>query len=138
MFDSVRKQLTTGIWLLMLLAGCAGEPAVEFSPVVIQPPEVFESDAVKWRREDRLGDSDTRLLSRYFQQNPSLIDSPAFTGVPILFHGTKHRRRFYWIKETAGKPTWVCVQYARGRFHFLEGNGNPYSMAADEPIGANP
>lgn len=131
MFDSVRKQLISGSLLLVLLTGCAGEPAVEVSTVLVQNPALFESDSVKWRREDQLGDSDTRILSRYFQQNPSLIDSPAFTGVPAVFHGTKQRRRFYWIKETAGHPTWVCVQYASGRFQFLEGNGNPYSMTAD-------
>lgn len=111
---------------IVLAAGCSEDVASEIIPVTIQPPEVFEFNGVKWRREDSLGQSDTRLLSRYFTMNPSMIDSPIMEGTPTVYHGARNRRRFYWVSGTATQPIWLCVQYEKGAFQFLEGHGSPY------------
>tara|TARA_R110002111_G_scaffold262289_1_gene337869 strand:+ start:172968 stop:173399 length:432 start_codon:yes stop_codon:yes gene_type:complete len=117
--------LLTSCWM-GLAAGCSDDAAREIMPVTISAPEAFESDGMKWRREARLGPSDTRILSRFFETNPSMVDSPIMKGVPSVYHGTSHRRRFYWIKGTASEPVWVCVHFERGAFQLLEGVGSPY------------
>jgi|GEM_PF-1971732 len=116
---------------IVLAAGCSGDVASEIIPVTLQPPEVFEFNRVKWRREDSLGQSDTRLLSRFFKMNPSMIDSPVLEGTPTVYHGTRNRRRFYWVSGTATQPLWLCVQYKKGAFQLLEGHGSPYGNRSD-------
>lgn len=109
-----------------LVTGCVGETHHEILPETIQPPETFTSDEVKWRREDQLGKSDASILSYYFQKFPSMIDSPTLEGTPTVYHATKKRRRFYWIKGTTDQPVWACVHFDKGGFQYLEGQGSPY------------
>ena len=107
-------------------ASCSEDSASEITSGEIQPPEVLKLNGENWRRENSLGTSDSNLLSRYFELNPSMVDSPAMKGSPTIYHATKNRRRFFWIKGTASEPIWVCVHFAKRRFQFLEGKGNPY------------
>ncbi|QDT96943.1 hypothetical protein V144x_24140 [Gimesia aquarii] len=109
-----------------MATSCSGNVANEPTPIEIHPPEVFEIDGTNWQREDSLGKSDTKLLSRYYEKNPSMIDSPLFKGAPTVYHGTKNRRRFYWIGGTATEPIWVCVHFENGAFQLQDGQGNPY------------
>ena len=95
-------------------------------PAEVVYPETFTAAGFNWSREQDLGSSDSRLLTRYFETNPSLAESPAFQGLPAVYHGTRNRRRFYWIQVTSESRTWVCLQYNQGRFQFLEGTGSPW------------
>ena len=113
-----------------ITASCSGDAASEITPVEIQPPEMFKFDGVNWQREDSLGNSDTHLLSRYFEMNPSMSDSPILEGTPTVYHGTKNRRRFYWIRGTATQPNWICVHFEKRAFQLLEGQGNPYQNSS--------
>lgn len=107
-------------------SSCSENASSELSPVEIQSPEVFKFDGVNWRREDSMSKSDTNLLSRYFEMNPSMIDSPILEGTPTVYHGTKKRRRFYWIRGTTTEAAWVCVHFEKGVFQLIEGNGDPF------------
>ncbi|MFK7777020.1 MAG: hypothetical protein QM501_02705 [Gimesia sp.] len=113
-----------------MMAGCSGGDSSEIVPITIQSPEVFEFEGMKWRREDSLGQADTKLLSRYFKMNPSMIDNPVLEGTPSVYHGVRNRRRFYWVKGTANQPIWLCVQFEKGTFQLLEGRGNPYENSS--------
>ncbi|WP_339734618.1 hypothetical protein [uncultured Gimesia sp.] len=113
-------------WCLASIFGCAPESGEQPELVELSYPETFTATGINWRREQKLGPSDSRLLTRYFRGNPSLADSPAFQGRPAVYHGTQNRRRFYWIQGTVAQCVWVCVQYDRRRFQFLEGTGTPW------------
>ena len=67
---------------------CSKNASSEITPVEIQPPEVLELNGVNWRRADSLGASDSNLLSRYFEMNPSMVDSPTMKGPPTVYHAT--------------------------------------------------
>jgi len=112
-----------------LTASCSEDASSELSLVEIQPPEMFNFDGVNWRQAKSLSNSDTKLLSRYFKMNPSMIDSSILEGTPMVYHGTKNRRRFYWIGGTATQPIWLCVHFEKGTFQILEGHGNPYQSS---------
>ena len=109
---------------------CSKNASSEITPVEIQPPEVLELNGVNWRRADSLGASDSNLLSRYFEMNPSMVDSPTMKGPPTVYHATKKRRRFFWVRGTATEPIWVCVHFAKHEFQLLEGQGNPYQNSS--------
>lgn len=112
-----------------LTASCSEDTSIESSPAEIQPPEKFKVDGVNWLQADSLNKSDTKLLSRFFEMNPSMIDSPILEGTPTVYHGTKNRRRFYWIGATATQPIWACIHFEKGAFQILEGHGSPYQSS---------
>lgn len=115
-----------GLYCLVSVCGCTSESGEQRKPAKVDCPETFSAAGVNWIREQKLGSSDSRLLTHYFEANPSLADSPAFQGAPAVYHGTRNRRRFYWTQETCESPTWVCLQYDQGRFLFLEGTDCPW------------
>ncbi|WP_339733623.1 hypothetical protein [uncultured Gimesia sp.] len=81
---------------------------------------------MKWQKETSIGNSDGILLTHYFKSNPSMVGSPELHGTPEVYHGAKHRRRFYWIKNTLNKISWSCVEYKDGSFLLSEGQGSPF------------
>lgn len=111
---------------IVISTSCTEDNVSETSAVKIQHPDVVEIDGVKWQRESSLGAADTKLLSRFFELNPSMGDSPNLTGSPTVYHATKKRRRFFWINESATEPIWTCIAFSNGKFHLQEGQGSPY------------
>jgi hypothetical protein len=117
--------------LMMLLWGCAVDAVPQPAPGRIEPPETFSREEVNWRLEPQPGVKDTHLLSHYFSEHPSLTEGPALQGNPVVYHGTRNRRRYYWIKGETGEWRWSCVQYDGRRFALLEGLGDPFQAHSD-------
>ena len=117
---------------LFLTAGCASDHSQQDAPVaLVTPPETLQISGMKWQREDTLGAKDARLLTHFFKTNPGITGNPVIKGTPVVYHGAKQRRRFYWSSQTAAQPVWVCVKYEQRSFEIIEGAGNPYSSHQD-------
>lgn len=108
------------------LTGCSNQEVILDKPVQISAPETLEIKGMKWQKEDSIGQQDSDLLKSFFRANPSLVGSPDLNGTPEVYHGAKHRRRFYWVRNTINDTAWTCLEYQAGAFHLIEGQGSPY------------
>lgn len=110
----------------VLWTACSGEGTDQKSPTIVAPPAVLEIDGGQWQRETAIGKSDGDLLAHYFKANPSMVGSPELQGTPEVYHGTHHKRRFYWIKHQTNQTVWTCVAYQDGLFYLSQGQGSPF------------
>ena len=124
----VRRHLVLHFLLAtVLLTACSGDEADQKSPTIVDPPAILEIDGIQWQRETSMGKSDGDLLAHYFKANPSMVGSPELQGIPEVYHGTHHKRRFYWIKHQTNQTLWTCVAYQDGSFHLSQGQGSPFN-----------
>ncbi|HAH45917.1 MAG TPA: hypothetical protein DCM07_13895 [Planctomycetaceae bacterium] len=82
----------------------------------MEAPDELIINGATWQREPSVGNSDGKLLSHYFQLNPSMVGSPELPGTLETCHGARNRRRFYWINQRVEKTAWTCVEYKEGAF----------------------
>lgn len=117
------------LWLLPLLvvAGCSTGDEDSPERIPAETPQQLMIEGHNWTRKASVSSPDEKLLSGWFQQNPSVADNPLVQGQPTPYeYGSS--RRFYWVSAADSRLDWFYVEFQENRFVTAgEGQGEPFS-----------
>ena len=125
----VAVQLLAATLVLIGFNGC-GKTGVVPEIVVHEPPTEFSEAGQKWTRStSSVSKSDNTQIGKFFERNPSLLDSPEWTGEPAKYVNSqsKSKIRFYWFGGSSERPTWSALEIDGGSLRELSGEGYPGS-----------
>ena len=113
---------------VICFVGCSSDRqviSVEKQTVII--PEVIEDDDGFWEQTDGLTDPDTRRLTAYFKQHPSLAENTIVRGEPLVFTSDDERRRYYGVRPGNEEGAeWFCLEFDGREVSLTEGHGPPF------------